>query len=119
MTLRLDNCSEVHLDGILNDDETLTLRYDDQDLSQHGHSIEVASDRSVRVVIRVPATSFAVHHEDDDGVVQWRGNDRELEHSFPNGMTDPAGVEVAEQRPGGPRKTVHIKVTPKGGLPDR
>ncbi len=111
----------VVLDGYLDSSNSLQFRYGEQELSEHDDHLEVIHDGDVRVALRIPQSlPSRVEHEDDDGPVHWEEQDGEHSCCFLPTMTDAAEVNVMEAGEGTTHhKTLHIKVTPKGGLPER
>ncbi len=120
MRLRINDEDIVLLHGYFDDDNALQFRHGDEELSAHDDRIEVAHDGKVTVRMQIASQRpTRVEHEDDDGLITWTLGDAGHEHGFASNMTDAAEINVMERDGTARHKTLHIKVTPKGALPDR
>lgn len=123
MTLKIKNQSTVLFTGYIDGNSKLQFRYGQQELANHGDSVDVIHTGQVQFKLQVPTSLNAhVEHEDDNGTVTWSLVGGSFQHGFPSSMTDPAQAEVVgngnNNNNAPPHKTLHIKVSPQGGLPD-
>ncbi|MCA9652504.1 MAG: hypothetical protein H6712_23220 [Myxococcales bacterium] len=116
MTLRIDSQSSVIIEGFV-DGEDLRFVCGGVELAKHDNQLELVGVEQARVLMRVPDSIVQVQHEDDDGTRTWS----RVEDGFESTLvatTDPTEVDAAGKG-NTPHATIHIKLTPKGGLPDR
>ena len=117
MSLKIANVDPVLLEGYLDSSQSLQFRYEDEELAEHDHQIDLVGV-PVRVIIQLPSAveDPKVSHEGERDTVVWAQTSTGFEHEFRSAVTDP--VETRTDSSSGHEGVVHVKVTPKGGLPD-